>query len=51
MIGEMDRVDGVDVEPEELEREGRSLVADVPADDVALDRQHVTVRRHDKPKL
>ena len=44
MIGEMDRIDGIDVEPEELEREGCCLVAHVPAHDVALDRQHVTVR-------
>ena len=43
VVGELDRVDGVDLVAEELEGEGGALVADVPGHDVALDGEDAAV--------
>ena len=40
MVAELDGVDGVHLEAEELEGEGRRLVADVAGHDVGLDGQN-----------
>ena len=43
VVGELDRVDGVDLVAEELEGEGGALVAHVAGHDVALDREDAAV--------
>mmetsp|Transcript_55849 Transcript_55849/g.132537 ORF Transcript_55849/g.132537 Transcript_55849/m.132537 type:complete len:209 (-) Transcript_55849:9-635(-) len=48
VVGELHRVDDVNVHPERLQREHRALVPDIPVDSVRLDRKDARVFRLDR---